>query len=524
MYKSFVHEIKTLNTFVALLQIGQMSGALPRIQNYLYNSWTRNLFFIGCGSISVLLILSGYPFAPLFEESNALRAAFRIGFAAVFLVSLLRTRDAIPIVFGYDECSTKTFSPKIAVFYAQIFFTLLVLVGFVTEIAAILLLVSRIVFIEWSKRYGLANTVYQIVIVHLPFLGLGEIYSVDQLLGLHSWLASPVMFNSLFVAMGTMMLSGGYHKFESQLWLRGQAVKEFIKLPHIRFAPLRGRQLSIDDRLSTLFTYGMLLGELFLLVSVLNKYLFLGMLLLFTGFALSATVVTDLSFIGQVLLLVLGMFGGAVILFPSSYPALTALTTPTITRFSVLALLLNGLSVLILFRPDIVLGTRLRTVCRWLSGHNAPVKPFNEHHFFGIYTYRLAWVDPETNGEEPVFETFDADGWQNKMFLARYYETSVLVLADYCLGVLHDDVPQQKETDIIDLCYAGLLEAGESSGKIKLYTKVYEGDVAEYLNREWQEIGVCEFTEYGATWEQTNEPPRVEDHPRLSFSDELKNA
>jgi len=185
----------------------------------------HGLFFL---TLIVVLsyLLSGFPFAPLFEVTVNLRSGFRIAFGLVFLASLVRTRNALPLLYGHETVQqAQNDRLLLATYYLQFVIVAVFTLGFLTDIAALALLGVRTVFIERIRRFGLENTFYQMVIVHLPFLGLGAAYSVDSVIGLEPLIASPVMFNSLSVLIGVVTVSGAYHKLGSEMWLREQLIR-----------------------------------------------------------------------------------------------------------------------------------------------------------------------------------------------------------------------------------------------------------------------------------------------------------
>jgi len=490
----------------------------------IYDDVLRNVLFLVTLTVSATYLLSGFPFAPLFEEASRLRGLFRISFATFYLLVLWRTKDALPLLYGYKTVRENSKPWTVRAYYFQVVCCVFLLVGLLTDIAAVTLFLSRLVEIERSKKFGLENTIYQLVIVHLPFLGLGEALAVDQIIGFPSILASAVMFNSLFVSVGIMFLSGGFHKMGSDLWQTGEAVGEFLKLPYIRAEPLSGITVSVPDGVSKVFSYGMIVAQLSLLFSVVNKYAFLLLCIVFIGFAMSAFLFVDLSFIGQVLLAVFGLLGGSVALHITSYPALSLLSSVNATPFTLIALFINTIGLVTIFRPDLVVGTPIRTLSRLFSGHNAPVMPFNEHHYFGVHTFRLLY-ETEDGTKTPVLEVFDEDGWQKQFFFPRCYETCVWSVTDFCLDQYDgasgggDNIPEIK-----DLCYTGLLTTGNQTGTVYLQIKIYNRDVEEYINSDWHTLGRCEFNSENANWELLNQPPRIENHPRLSFASEFKNA
>jgi len=495
------------------------SSSVREISRGLYDGVFRHGLFVLTLVVSLSYLLSGFPFAPLFDDVAGLRAGFRVAFGVVLFASLYRTRYALPILYGHEAVRRNGQRwPIVATYHAQFVLVGLLTVGLFTELVALLLLGVRMLFVERTKRFGLENTLNQMVIVHLPFLGVGDRYSLDALLGIQTLVASPVMFNSLFVLVGVMTVSGAYHKLGSDIWRRGDAVRAFLSLPHLRLSMLSGLSMPIPWALSAALSYTMILGQGLLLFSLVNKWLFLAVAFLFVGFSITMFAVVDLSYIGQTFLAVFALYGGTVALNLASYPSPSTMLTPMVTPFTVIAVVIVVLGLSTVLETDATVGTPLRTASRLLSGQNAPVKPFNEQHLEGINTFRFVYEDPETGERRPVLEVFDEDGWQKQWCYPRYFQASVYVVTDYCLAVQHDGMPvSEKLPELIDLCRAGLEAAGEEYGNIYLDIKTFDGNQQEYLEAEWQRIGVCRFAEDGVEWDRLSDPPKVETHPRLDF-------
>jgi hypothetical protein len=170
------------------------------------------------------------------------------------------------------------------------------------------------------------------------------------------------------------------------------------------------------------------------------------------------------------------------------------------------------------FQQDYITG-RIRTLSKLITGQNAPVKPFNEHHLQGIHTFRFLYEDPDIGNRTPVLEVFDEDGWQKQLLHPRYFQASVYVVTDFCLATDHNEISVvEKKSELMDLCCAALYSIGEHQGNIYLQIKVFNGDVQTYVSSEWQTVGVCRFSADDATWELLEAPPQFENHPRLEFN------
>jgi len=484
----------------------------------LYDDVLRHAFFVVMSVVSLVFLLSGFPFAPLFDAAAALRAGFRIAFGVVYFASLHRMREALPILFGYEAVREGYDRRLVLTYHVQFPLLGLLVLGILTEFVALALLAVRILFVVETKRFGLENTLYQMIIVHMPFLGVGAAYSVDAALGITPSLASPVMFNSLFVIVGIMTASGAYHKLGSGIWTSGEAVGRFLQLPHLRVAFLRNVPFPLPHLLSVILSYAMILAQFLLLFSLLNKWLFLGVCVVFLLFSATLFLVMDLSFIGQTMLLVFSLYGGTVALDLASYPALNALAVGSVTPFTGFAVFLAVLALLVVFQDRVVADTPIRTLSRLLTGQNAPVKPFNEHHLRGVHNFRLLYEDPETGELRPTLEVYDEEGWQRQFFCPRHYQVSGYIITDYCLSVQHDEIPgTDRKSELLDICCAALHATGERKGNVYVQIKIFDGDLEAYIEADWQTLGVCRFEDGVPTWELLREPPRFDRHPRLDF-------
>jgi hypothetical protein len=512
----------TLNHDYRLARAGFDDGRISRMTDgvNLYDDILRNVFFIITFFISVLFLLSGFPFALLFHDTVALRAGFRIAFGVVYATSLWKTREALPILFGHETVRRGYDRGLTEVLTYHLQFPLIgfLVFGIFTELTALALLVIRVLFIAKTKRFGLENTLYQMIIVHMPFLGVGAAYSVDAVLGITPTLASPILFNSLFVLVGIMTASGAYHKLGSEVWTSGEAVGRFLRLPHLRVAFLRNVTFSMPRRLSAVLSYSMIFAQFLLLFSLFNKWIFLSVCVVFLLFSMTLFLVMDLSFIGQTMALIFLLYGGTTALNLASYPAPSTLAVISVTPFTGFAVFMAILALLVVFQDRIVTDTPIRTLSRYLTGQNAPVKPFNEHHLRGVHNFRLIYEDPETGEQRPTLEVYDKEGWQQQFFHPRHYQVSGYIITDYCLAIQHDGMPEaDRQSELLDICYAGLHAAGERDGNIYVQIKIFDGDLEAYLESDWQTLGVCRFEDGDPAWELLRDPPQFDDHPRLDF-------
>ena len=485
---------------------------------------TKLGIFTVVSAVAAAAAISGHPFAPIFEDTVHLRAGFRVAFAGVFLISLLRSRGAFPIIYGHDVLARRGQTLRWS-FDLQILATVALLIGFLTEIAALALIVLRGYFAVRTKRWGLENNIYQTTLVVLPFLGLGEAYAIDRLLGVPEVLASPVMFNAQFVLYAVMMASGGYHKMTNDMWRRGMGVKRFIEAPHLQ-TPVIGRLASRTAPLPLLIgsNYLTVAGEFFLLFGIFNQYILFGSLAVLLVFSISAFSLVDLSFIGETLLVVFLLYALALAGHFSLFPPATAMLDPTLTLFSVLAFVLTCLSLVQTFWPELGGRPLVRFPATVFTGMNTPIKPFNEHHLIGVYTFQIQ--DGESPGKS-LLPIFDDEGRPGPLqrFYPRYYQASMYEVTDYCLGLLDGDVNPGKRSSVEDLCVTALELNGRSEDKVVVTVKLLDvREPEQYLENEWVPICDCRVSASGVDVEPREQPPVPEETYRAQLSEEFRRA
>jgi len=485
--------------------------------------WTKLGVFTLVSGVSLAAAASGHPFAPLFDDTARLRAGFRVAFAGVFLVSLLRSRGAFPIIYGHDALDRRGRTLRWS-FDLQILATVALLVGFLTEIAALALVVLRGYFVVRTKRWGLENNIYQTTLVTLPFLGLGQAYAVDQVLVVPAVLASPAIFNVQFVLYGVMMASGGYHKMTNDMWKRGMGVKRFVDAPHLQTPLGQLAARMTPPSFFVVLNHLTIAGEFLLLFGVFNRFVLLGSLAFLLAFSVSAFSLVDLSFIGQALLVALSAYALALAGHFGSFPPATAILDLTLTPFSVLALVLTCLSLAETFWPELGAQPLVRLPATVLTGMNTPVKPFNEHHLIGVYTFQIRDSDGARESLLPIFDDEGHPGPLQRLY-PRYYQASMYEVTDYCLGLLDGNVDPGKRSSIKDLCVTALKRNGRSDGDVEVAVKLLDARSPEqYLENEWVPVCDCHVSADGVDVEPREQPPVPEETYRAQLSEEFRRA
>jgi hypothetical protein len=391
-------------------------------------------------------------------------------------------------------------------------FAFLVMIGLGTDIAAVLLFATHIYLIYHSKYFSVEDITIQYLLLHLPFLRTGAVFSVDAVVGVSSQLGSAAFFNSLFVINALIMLSAGYEKMKSEPWRDGVAVQYFLQSPHITRSLVR--QYLPPRWLLRLAGFIVLIAEFSLLFSVLNRYAFVAVSIILLGFAVSLYTLVDLSYIGQLWTIALGLFVGTVVQNVGTYPTTSRLFAPSIELGTVVSFLLASTALIVVFYPAAAANWKLTDLQQYTTGITTPIAVFNERHLYGLFTYRLDYVtDDSTESTEQVLPAFAPDGTLGPLqqFRPRYFQGAMYPVTDYCLTKAKNGDPQTPPDRLIDLCYAGLRDAGVSTGTVILSVKPFNADTPEeYLSNDWYAIGSCTFSEDEFEWEPLEAPPTPE--------------
>lgn len=436
----------------------------------------------------LILTISGYPSAPLFFEASYIRAFFRLGISGLLIVRYLRMPNADIILYGRHR--EGRFDRNVALGYYAYrvipFLSILLALGLFTDVIAILLWIAHAVSIRESKYYGIENIQLQLTCFFLPWLGLGQVLSIDNLLGIEPLFASSIMFNAFLITFGVFLFSAGYEKLRTDIWLSGDAAVYFLQSPHLTRPRLRQFVGLLPIRL---LTYIILIVELIFLVSFLSKISFVICLVILVGFAISLFTIASLSFIGENLFLILSLFAGTIITGWRSYPSTDILLNSTITIQGVLGAAIVMSSLLVVLWPDET-NFGLRDLVQVFSGLNIPIMVFNRRHLFGVFTYQLRHVDSEGQ-KSTTLPAFDSDGQLGsyQRFRPRTYQSPMYPVTDYCLKLLRQGrgSPSNKSLDKIhDLCAAAAEIGGFQSGSIELLVKPYDAnDPKRYLSKSY---------------------------------------
>jgi len=467
----------------------------------------NTLLFILTLFLMVYMVIAGYPMQSLHDTipENVL-GIFRIVFCLILFIRIIRSFPAIYLLHGYKN------PPKI-LFFIHCFATVFVGLGVYTDISAIILFFSFVGIYYRSNYFSIEEIYFQNTLFHLPFMGLGSVYSIDSFLGSSVSLENVDMFNAYLLSNCLIMLSAGYEKSKSKIWQKGEACRMFVGLPHLvkpQFHFLHKLEIKY---LWVLLTYIVLLGEFLMPFALVNKYFMLLILVILIGFSINLFTVIDISFIGQVLFSNL-IFIACILWFGwENYPSFLGYPIDfTISSSKIFALISILSTTIIIFYFNQF--KKLSHIQHLLTGVICPIGVFNERHQFGFYTYRIFL---EKKGLlHPVLETFEERGFPGKYqtLFPRYFQGAMYPVTDYCLALNKYNLEtQHRKDEVIDLLFTAMKSHKLDSANLVLKVKKYDIDdnIDTYSTQEWKEVINCQFqNNHLTTFDVVGLPPTLQ--------------
>jgi len=367
----------------------------------------------------------------------------------VFLLQLHSMRKSIHIIYGYRNSMDKW------------------LVGamFLTAVSPYTLFITYPLLLINSKYYSIENIYAQSIVFFLPFM--------DP----HSFLHIEGAAKAFVLVNASLLFSAGYEKLESPIWLRGDAVKGFLSLPHLikPWAYPNLLKLSKPGNFIVVLEFFFM----FVLFTETGTGIFILCLIVF---GISLFTVFDISYIGQ--LLVLSMIGCFIIWSNHT------LNSADWSWSNISVFLIVTASLINLFYPTKILSR----VMQLTTGAITSVKVFTERHQTNLCIYKF-----KKDGKD-ILMAFDKDGLFHKsqIFTSRYKQSAIYRVTGYCRGLDFDDT-------IADLAY----QAGGGDTVI-LCVKPFDADKGYdyYKKSKWYEIAEISF---GDTYniKKLGEPPKL---------------
>lgn len=266
--------------------------------------WALMLAIISAAGVG---LVTGVPvrYYPVYGDQAL--AFFRMIFSAVLLLRLIRSQQALPMLWGWQQ--TTVLKRIWLIWMVNTFF---LMTGFFSQLAALLNFILFLLVFTRSRYFSIEEIYFQITSFILIFLPVNQVWSVD------SWLAGQteiylrdnffqssligsadtvVVLNAYAWLLALLLLSAAYEKISVGNWRKGLSFYYFIGLPHLvkpRFHFLRRyRWLCVCASYMTVVGQGAM-GIAYFIPGVREAFLIKQIM-----FGLLLFVIVDISFIGQ---------------------------------------------------------------------------------------------------------------------------------------------------------------------------------------------------------------------------------
>ncbi len=459
----------------------------------------------------------GLPFKQIVTEQQWWLGVFRAAYGGLVLIRLQRSLPGAALMHGWRETARIR-----RIYRLWMVVAFMMTIGLLTPLALILHWWLGATIQRKNRVYSVEDVLFRAAGFCLLFLQTHLAFSLDACLNWHFGLIHPSVLGVNFMAwtVALLMFSASLEKFWSPIWHKGLGFYYFMSLPHLvkpAFSWMnRSRPLSVVLSWITVF------AELLLVPAMFMPWLRWPLYLVLGGFALSLFVVVDISFIGQLTLLLIA--GLALLDWAASN--VTVLLPNYQTWSSGEWLLFCFLATLYILSCISASGlVKLRSgvishIMAWTT-HFRPFTVFVEIHFFGLYMFRLIgrFKSGETRRLLDVFTDKGSPGrlqiWRPRTFSGCMYR-----FTDYCIAVLEnlEERRVQRETFVEDIAYAGFeelsaedkanLEAIDIQVRVFDPAEDFEPDTSGWLSPEWIPIGYVNGFPDHLKLTNTAPPPR----------------
>lgn len=453
------------------------------------------------------MLITGFPVIGM-VDSNAefFLSIYRIVFGLLLALRIYRSKKAYVLIHSNKNRTQFLFKIKLLCTFFIIF-------GLFTPVFSVATFVLFVLIFYNSNYFSIEEIYFQNVLFFLPFLGTNKMYSFDSFFNLELFLFSENMLNAFLISNSIILLSAGYEKLKSPIWIEGIAAKRFLTLPHLVNKKFQFIGNIKRPFVWKLLTYLILFCEFFFIISIMHYEVFMLTLIILLGFAISLFSIVDLSFIGQILGLNLILF---VLIFSMNTIEYKNFFEPRLTEidiYLVISIIVNIYSLMIVFFYN---NSSFYNYNRFLTGIICPIAVFNERHLSGFYIYKLKIEDKDLNLEG----AFSDDGYPDRLqkWHPRIFQSAMYFVTDFCLGILKfgfkSDLHKQR---IVDLLYSALDQKNMSQGKVSLSVRGFnfEDTFFSFSKKKWNEIVICNFkshTDY--VFEVIKMPDRLKEQTR----------
>lgn len=464
-----------------------------------FESLGRLLITIPVVAAGVWGLLAGIPFTNVTPEQQWWLGVLRAGYGLLVIIRLIRTLPGAALLHGWR----KTRQVR-RVYASWSLLAVMIMTGFLTPVALILHWLLGATVQRKNHVYSVEDVLFRASGFCMLFLQTHLAFSVDSWLGWSFGLGGSwvIGVNFFMWTLALLMFSAGLEKLWSPLWHKGLGFYYFMSLPHLVrpcFCWLnRSRPLSVVLSWITVFAELLLIPAMFLPWLRWPMYVILG------GFAVTLFVLVDISFIGQVTLLLIT--GAAAVDWYAAAPVADAPLLCTQWGglewglFSLLGTLyaLGAVSSsgLVLLRSGVI-----SHIMAWTT-HFRPFTVFVEIHFYGLYIYRLI-ACMKDGTRKKVLDVFKDTGSPGSLqtWRPRTFQGAMYRFTDYCIAVLENLEQRRIERAkfVEDITFAGWeqlspreqieLESIEVQVRVFDPADDFEADTSHWLSPEWSPIG-----------------------------------
>jgi hypothetical protein len=461
-------------------------------------------------------LLAGIPFSTITPEQQWWIGVLRASYGALVALRLFRSLPGTALMHGWRE----TLRVR-RIYSLWIIVALLMALGLLTPVAMLLHWWLGATIQRKNRVYSVEDVLFRATGFCVMFMQPHLAFSLDAQLGWTYGLGSSSVIgvNFFMWTVALLMFSAGLEKVWSPLWHKGLGFYYFISLPHLvrpSFAWLnRSRRLSVVLSWITVFSELLLVPAMFIPALRWPLYLAMG------GFAVTLFVLVDISFIGQITLLLL--VGAAAVDWHAAPAADEWLFQFWSVSDWALFTLLGGLYVVATISSSGLVLVRsgwIHHLMVWTT-HFRPFTVFVEIHIYGLYLFRLM-ARMKDGTTRRILDVFTDKGGPGRLqtWRPRTFQGAMYRFTDYCIAVLEklEDRRVERARFVEDIAFAGYesLPAAKRAQvqEIEIQVRVFdpaddfEPDTRPWLSPEWQPIGFVRGFPDALELIPGNEPPR----------------
>ena len=316
-----------------------------------------------------------------------------------------------------------------------------------------------------SRLYSIENMLFQNALFHLS-IAKGASFFSEQLGPDGLQRVESIALYALFLNLALIMHSAGFEKLQSPIWRRAEGSIRFLRLRHLVPPVFRRLPELLPRVLLGGMSHAILAAEVGLLPAMACRPALTVALLVLGGFSLSLFVVTDISFIGQLLVLQIVVMGWT---FSQGFGVSVRWRTAEEWHGEDLLFAMSILLTCVATHlPALSRALKLSLIQHFASGINTPLKVFTEVHLTDLFMYRF---QVSSHGRNlPAAQVFEEDGspgslqrWQPRYLqsamymvgrlLRRHMKDGGLSLGDkeILLDLMACAVPRGTDGDVVQI-------------------------------------------------------------------------